>query len=63
MPGISIIYQEVTRPHLHIIAPDDLWPHFIGLKSDLPFGQHANNEKGHVPCAYFVKHLQQNALK
>ena len=48
---------------LHIIALDDLCPHFNGLKSDLSFGQHANNENGHVPCAYFVKHLQQNALK
>ena len=48
---------------LHIIALDDLSPHYIGLKLDLSFGQHANNEKEHVPCAYFVIHLQQNALK
>ena len=48
---------------LHIIALDDLCPHFIGLKSDLSFGQHSNNEKWHVPCAYFVKHLQQNVSR
>ena len=27
------------------------------------FGQHATTERGHVPCGYFVQHLQQNALK
>ena len=48
---------------IHIFALDDLRPHFIGLKNDPSFGQHSNTEKGHVSCAYFVKHLQQNALK
>ena len=45
---------------LHLMIFDLI---LLALKCDLSFGQHANNEKGHFPCAYFVKHLQQNALK
>ena len=47
----------------HTFELGDLLPHFIGLNKDSSLGQHPNTERGHAPCAYFVKHLQQNALK
>ena len=35
----------------------------LALKVNFHLGSMQKMKKVHVPCAYFVKHLQQNALK